>query len=155
MAFDVFISYATKDIKTVDRLKDQLESSAIVDVFTAEYTIKPGESISRKIFNAINRCDFFILFWSKHSKESEWVSRELDRARKLDKDILPVILTPSLKPPGFLRDIKYLKAEEDIDAALEWLQSNVIQKAMEKKQRNRAIAFIIAWAILAILFKDE
>lgn len=131
MTYKVFISYSTKDLETVNRIKSMLQHSSIA-VFVAEYSVKPGEPLPEKIIQAIKDCNLFILLWSSNSKESDWVPQEIGIAKSSDKAILPVVLEPNLALPGFIANLKYLNAYQEPEISLEWLQVNVFKKAEEK-----------------------
>lgn len=79
MAFRVFVSYSTKDQKMVERVRTVLADANAV-VFIADHSIKPGESLTNRISEAVRSCDIFLLLWSRHSKASEWVQHEVGQA---------------------------------------------------------------------------
>lgn len=62
-------------------------------------SIMVGDIFPDRIYDAIARCDRFMLFWSNNAKQSEWVSRELDIALEKGKRILPIRLdSTDLRP---------------------------------------------------------
>jgi len=67
MPYNVFISYSTKDFKTVEHVKQLLAGSGS-EVFVAEHSTPPGRSLAESISNAIKKCDMFILLCSKKFK---------------------------------------------------------------------------------------
>jgi len=71
--YNVFISYSTKDLHVVSKFKE-MQSVPVIDIFIAEYSLPPGSILDEEIIDAIRDCDLFILFWSRNSKKSEWVS---------------------------------------------------------------------------------
>ena len=79
-------------------------------------SLSPGERWERRLFAEIDNCDVFLLFWSHHAKQSEWVIREakyaLQRAKVAPEDqpleITPIVLeVPSPLPPESLKDIHF------------------------------------------------
>jgi hypothetical protein len=48
------------------------------------------------IFEHIEQCDLFLLFWSKAAKDSEWVRRETQRA--LDRQVASSGRLPEIRP---------------------------------------------------------
>ncbi len=135
MAFKVFISYSTKDLPIINHVKSILEGSSI-EVFIAEYSIKPGEALPVKIKTAIQSCDLFLLMWSNNSRESEWVSQEIGIATSGSKNIIPVVLEPNLHLPGFISHLKYLPVHKNPEVAMSWLRDNLFQKAAEKERND-------------------
>jgi len=109
MAYKVFISYATKDLLTVNHVK-RLLSDVSIEVYVAEYSALPGTVLDEAIIRAIESCDLFILLWSRHSKTSEWVQQEIGIATHAKKTIMPIVLEPNLNLPGFIQKLKYLAA---------------------------------------------
>src|SRR5436190_8021074 len=98
MAYKVFISYATRDLSLVDQFKHMLTyaSDGSIEVYIAEYSALPGVVLGKDIMQAIQFCDLFILFWSSHSKVSEWVPQEIGIAKQAQRVILPVVLEAGL-----------------------------------------------------------
>lgn len=152
MPYNIFISYSTKDIEKVNRIKAMLQHSAI-NVFVAEYSLLPGQSLSENIVAAINNCNLFILLWSGNAKESEWVPQEIGIAKSLSKTILPLVLEPGISLPGFISNLKYLNAYQNPEKALEWLQSNVFKSAEEKQKTDGIVWLGLGAAILWLVSK--
>jgi len=152
MAYRAFISYSTKDLPLVEMAK-QLLNQASIDVFVAEHSILPGESLMQNIISAIKSCDLFILLWSDNSKSSEWVSKEVSIARADGKLIIPVLLKKDLTLPSFMNGIKYLKAYEEPEKSLEQLQKLVLlhQQKQQQQQIQQSNAMMVL-GILAIIF---
>jgi hypothetical protein len=117
MDFKIFVSYSTKDLKQVELLKEQLANTP-VQLFIAENSVAPGESLSGKIQYAISTCDLFLLIWSKNAKKSDWVSQELGQAIALRKPVLPLVLDQERPPTGFVSDIKYIQMHNNVPDAL-------------------------------------
>lgn len=154
MAYEVFVSYATQDLGKVKGFLDQIGAHS-VRVFVAEHSVEPGESLEEEIFTAIEECDLFILFWSSHSKESDWVSREIDKARRESKRIIPVVLEHGVKPLGALADTKYLTAYENFGKAQRWLQDHVLERSRRQKQRENLVLLAVAWGLLALIGRGK
>jgi len=150
MAFRVFISYSTDDLQTVNEVKEALENQG-VEVFIAEYSVKPSQQLDPEIENAIRRTDLLVLLWSKHSTESAYVGAEIGYGKSLNRAILPIFLDEGLAAPPFLKDLKYLKAWTGRAQAISWIGS-FIEELVDKKQlRNSlllagALVFLV-WAL--------
>ncbi len=93
-----FVSYATPDRDEVLK-RVQVLRAARIECFQDLLDLEPGERWQRQLYLEIDRTDLFLLFWSRASKESEWVRRETDYALKrqngdpdADPEIHPVII---------------------------------------------------------------
>lgn len=131
MEFKIFVSYSTKDLEHVELLKAQL-SNTPVQLFIAEHSIIPGESLSGKITHAIATCDLFVVIWSKNAKKSDWVSQELGQALASHKPILPLVLDQEHAPTGFVSDLKYIPMYKNVDDALDEAKK-IMLDAYQKK----------------------
>jgi hypothetical protein len=61
---------------------------AHIEYFNDLLDLKPGEDWEPRLYEEIDRCDLFLLFWSNAARQSEWVRREVDYVlkRKGDND---------------------------------------------------------------------
>lgn len=112
----VFLSYASEDRIQV------LKAAQLLNVLKMKYfhdllTLAPGDRWEKKLFSEIEECDAFLLFWSRHAAQSQWVVKEAEYALKCSKDgspdrtleIVPIILEgpPPPLPPDSLREIHF------------------------------------------------
>ncbi len=92
-----FLSYASADRAAVIR-GAQLLRSVQIECFQDILDLDPGERWERRLYEAIEDSDLFLLFWSRAAKESSWVRREALHALacKLGEDdppeIKPIVL---------------------------------------------------------------
>jgi hypothetical protein len=110
-----FVSYSSADRKKVlERV--QMLGAVGIRYFQDVLDLDPGERWERKLYQRIDECDLFLLFWSSAAKESEWVRKEVDYAlaRKGGDDlappeIRPVILEgpPIVPPPSNLAHLHF------------------------------------------------
>jgi hypothetical protein len=72
---DFFVSYAAEDRSEVNR---RLQMLTLAGKRFPEETMDLDETQrwERKLYKAIDACDAVLLFWSSHSRQSEWVQRE-------------------------------------------------------------------------------
>ena len=77
--WDVFVSYATKDSRSVSHVVSDLESSGL-SVWQDVSAIQPGSRIREAINEGIQSSKSFLVFLSKRSTKSRWVLNELDAA---------------------------------------------------------------------------
>lgn len=94
-----FISYASEDRSEVEKRLQTLRALRI-DYFHDILSLEPGDRWERRLYEEIDRCDLFILFWSRAAGRSEWVAKEIDRAlgrRRSTPDELPDISPVALE----------------------------------------------------------
>ena len=110
-----FLSYASPDRAEVLKRAQALKA-VHVDFFKDLLSLEPGEIYPPRLYEEIDRCDLFLLFWSSHAKASRWVTDETDRAlaRRGGKpdappDIVPIVLEgpPVPAPPESWKDIHF------------------------------------------------
>lgn len=101
-----FVSYAAADrAKVIPRV--QMLRAVGIDYFQDILDLEPGARWEQKLYERIDSCDLFLLFWSSAAKESEWVMREVQYALKrkggddlAPPEIRPVIIEgPPIVPP--------------------------------------------------------
>jgi len=110
-----FLSYASPDRAEVFKRAQGLKAGG-TSFFNDLLSLDPGERWEKRLYQEIDRCDVFYLFWSSQAKESEWVMKETEYAlaRRMasangDPDIVPVIIEgpPPPSPPESLKDIHF------------------------------------------------
>jgi hypothetical protein len=78
-AQSAFASYASEDrLRVLDRLAEVRRSG--LDVFVDCLSLHPGEEWKPRLEQEIKSNDLFLLFWSAHAKQSEWVRWEWQTA---------------------------------------------------------------------------
>src|SRR5215831_11898894 len=87
-----FISYSRTDREYVVELAQALARAGVSTWY--DYEIQVGDQFPLRIQKAIDDCSAFILVLSPESVASKWVQRELARAARLDKPLLPLLLRP-------------------------------------------------------------
>ena len=110
-----FLSCAAHDYAEVIRQMPVLKAAGL-KCFLAYVNIESGEPWEEKLYEQIDGCDLFLLFWSSSAKSSEWVEREWRRAltRKgrnhlAAPEIVPVIIEgpPIPEPPEELTHLHF------------------------------------------------
>jgi hypothetical protein len=98
-----FASYSSKDAQTVARSLSTLAHWApTLDIFQDCLDLAPNETFKPQLEMEIGKRDVFLLFWSRHARDSKWVLWEFETARvKRGMDaILPMPLEdPAVAPP--------------------------------------------------------
>ncbi|MGA3407120.1 MAG: TIR domain-containing protein [Candidatus Bathyarchaeia archaeon] len=108
-----FLSHNKADKAFVRRLATDLRKKKI-EVWFDEWKIKPGDSISVSIEDALSKFHNFVLVMTPNSMKSRWVTRELSIAlyrhhssKGRQMKIIP-LLRMNCRIPLWLRDIKYI-----------------------------------------------
>ena len=72
-------------------------------------SLEPGDRWEKKLYENIDRCDLFLLFWSQAAKDSQWVLKEAEYALAhqqknsgSEPDLVPVVLEQNVLPPPSL-----------------------------------------------------
>jgi TIR domain-containing protein len=149
MAFSVFISYSTHDLANATALQSWVGSVG-AQPFVAQYSVGPGQPLSGAIVSAIQTCDLFLLLWSDHARDSDWVPQEIGIARGANKPIVPVVLHSGIELPGFIRELKYLELYKDPTAAVQSLCQD-IDTRMRQKDSDRLMLLGIVGGILLLV----
>jgi hypothetical protein len=76
-----FLSHAWQDRAEVIKFARALRA-ANIDFFQDILSLQPGDHWEERLFQEIDRCDVFYLFWSKHSAQSAMVRREAENAHE-------------------------------------------------------------------------
>ncbi len=111
----IFLCHSSRDKFFVRKLADALRSAG-VRAWIDEAEIRIGDSLSKKIGEALQDVDYVGVVLSTSSIESAWVQRELaaamDRELREEKVVLPILLE-RVEVPVFLRDKLYADFTED------------------------------------------
>ena len=112
MAFDTFISYASKDKPAADAACAVLERAGI-SCWIAPRDIKPGGEYGEAIIEAIDQCRVMVLIFSSSANDSRQVHREIERAVSKGVPIIPLRIEevlPTKSMEYFLGAIHWLGA---------------------------------------------
>ena len=151
--FKVFVSYSVHDLRNVSELQQSLIGTG-VEVFVAEHSVRPSESLSEKISVAIVACDLFVLLWSSNAQASQWVSQEIGKAHSLKKRILPLVFTEALPLPGFISGLKYIPVYLDPVVAMQRARALVLG-LLEKKKQAEALTLLAFGGIFLWAFSQK
>src|SRR5271157_51459 len=155
MAYNVFISYSSKNLHIVDWARSTLAQPGVTEVFAAEYSVLPSHVLNDAIIRAIRGCDLFVLLWSHDARTSDYVPQEIGIAVGCNKPILPVVMEENVTVPGFITNLKYLAAHKNWDGSFEWLAQFVHDNAT-KLQNAKALGALAVTILGGIwLFGDK
>lgn len=108
----IFISYAHKDFSKVKFMAQAYKAQG-VDYFLDRDYLKAGDIYPKKIQDYINSADLFVLCWSKHAAESDYVAKEKAQALSIAKNtnqqdgtltIHPISIVPRAELPDDMKD---------------------------------------------------
>lgn len=86
---EVFLSYSRKDVRIVRKL-GLIIRAAGVSPWRDEESIEPGQEWRVSIVASIKRCERMLVFWCRHSMNSDEVRNEYLKAIDERKRIVPV-----------------------------------------------------------------
>src|SRR5262245_37773136 len=91
--YDVFISYSRKDEGLIAPLLELLRLGK-KRVFRDVEELRPGDEWAKRINQALDDSDIFVLFWCCHAAKSRFVLSEIQRAIEPDrtKKVIPALL---------------------------------------------------------------
>jgi hypothetical protein len=92
--YDIFLSYAHADQKIVEPLVKTLRLGGN-RVFVDAEEIQPGDKWAERIEQAIHSCRTFVILGCCHSRDSEYVAKELYLAVEKGKRVVPMKLCSS------------------------------------------------------------
>jgi len=116
-----FITHSWKDIEFTRKLCQDLNDAGLNGFFD-ERSVRPGESIPKRIEQGIEQCDVYIPVLSPHALKSSWADWEIDMAIMMNREqgrphIIPVI-AEKCEVPRRLRHILYVDFVNRYDDAL-------------------------------------
>src|SRR5687767_9046393 len=112
MAFDVFISYSSKDKRAADAACEALEAQCI-RCWIAPRDVEHGRDWGESIIEGINASRIVVLIFSSNADSSPQVVREVERAASKGIPIIPIRIE-KLKPSASLE--LFLGASHWLDA---------------------------------------
>jgi len=100
----VFLSHTSSDKPFVRKLKGDLESHGVTEIWIDEAEIQLGDSLTKKIEEGLSKTKFICVVLSPGSIESNWVQKELEVAmnREITSGevvVLPIIIEQCELPP--------------------------------------------------------
>jgi TIR domain/SIR2-like domain len=120
----IFISHSHRDKEAVDLIAENL-ASAGHSIWIDRQQLQPGDSISSKIQEGLERADAIIFVISSNALRSEWVQREfvtvvLQQISKQQQRIIPIRLD-ECEVPSYLADRLYIDFASDFSGGLRTL----------------------------------
>jgi hypothetical protein len=135
---EVFISYeTTTGLSYASNLKKALERVGVT-AFVANEDIKKGTSDKTSIDAAISDCRYFVVVMTMVSLWSEEVSREIELANKLGKEIIPC--KPITVTRIFTKNLPFVSDLQQIDfESKEHLADQVVTEIINRDQQKVSV----------------
>jgi hypothetical protein len=146
----VFISYSHTNADFVEKLAFQLVK-ARAQVWIDRWELNVGDSLLRRIEEAVAGASALIVVLSKASVASEWCRKELTAALMRELEERRVVVMPVLIEdcdiPLFLRDKKYADFRTDFDTGLSDLLKGISRVTNDTRSHIVAPEWHTDWAI--------
>ena len=114
-----FVSYGSDDREYVERLVEHLRTSDVAS-WIDKAGIDYGDRWEKEIVSNIDSCSVFVVVMTPASEHSSWVMREIARAEKKSKPILPLLL----EGDEFFRlsDLQYEPVVGGVMPSTQWVE---------------------------------
>ncbi|HME51369.1 MAG TPA: TIR domain-containing protein [Candidatus Lokiarchaeia archaeon] len=76
-----FMSHSTKDFAWVQKVSKVIESWPGCKAWMCERDIYQGQNWMEAIYDGIEECNWYILFWSQNAQSSKWTMEEIEEAK--------------------------------------------------------------------------
>lgn len=117
---ELFISYARKDIETVDFIVKALVDKS-VNFWIDRTRIPPAAPWREACLDGVEKCDSLLFLLSPISAISPACAMELEYAVEFDKRIVPLLLSPTTQAHPALSRLNWLRFDLDEQLALNQL----------------------------------
>lgn len=115
----IFLSHTSIDKPFVEKLAVDLKAIGVA-VWYDKWEIKVGDSLTRKIEQGIQECEYLAIVLSPEAIQSEWVKNELGAAWAKQMQTKAVVVLPILyrncEIPPFLKDRRYADFSSDYNS---------------------------------------
>lgn len=146
----IFISYSHEDKRFVDRLAVQLVAHK-AKVWLDKWELHVGDSLIRRIQDAISGASALLVVLSRASAKSEWCKKELSAGLVRELEEMRVVVLPVLKEdceiPLFLRDKLYADFRHNFDEGLRTILESVAKITSNTLGRHEEPKCHMDWAI--------
>ena len=154
MAYNVFISYSTKNLHIVDWARSTLSQPSHIEVFAAEYSVMPSQVLNEEIEKAIRACDLFVLLWSHDARASDYVPQEIGIAKGCNKKILPIVMEEGVPVPAFISNLRYLPAHRNWEGSFMWL-TNFVRANATNLQHAKILGALVTTLVGGIFLFNQ
>ena len=116
LPLEVFISYSRRDAALIDRLDHDLQDNGY-RTWIDRSALVGGREWRRDLLTSIQRAPLTLVALSPESVASPYCAMEYQRALKLKRGVLPILLAPCAIPPA-LAHIQVIDCSQDYAAGL-------------------------------------
>jgi len=113
--FDVFLSYSRADSARVMALRDELQKLGYRVFFDVD-SIDPATNWKKRLETAIGASRTLVLCWSEHTRGSEYIAYEYQRADALHKTVYPWKLDHA-PLPSMIADRNAITLQDPVEVA--------------------------------------
>jgi len=135
----IFLSYASEDIKITENLRGDLEAAGFT-VWRDKEKLKGGDRWTKRIAEAIKASSHVVVVWSPNAAQSDFVAGECLKAQEINAEIIPLIIEQE-PLPVYVLNRQYIDSTEiGYAAGLQRLLSDLgksveeIRPIVEKQQ---------------------
>lgn len=121
----IFVSYARVDKPICIQL---VETLSVHDIWY-DQRLYAGQHWWKEILRRLDWCEIFIYLISLESLDSEYCRKELDIARRIGREIIPIIIQNDIELPSDLNELQYIDMSKGFSAANVALLLNSILNA--------------------------
>lgn len=127
----VFLAYPSEQKELAKNIAHDLKENG-VKVWLDENELKPGDSISNKISNALKESQWVIYIPPENGSPNRWIEKEIKLAKESEKNrqrsfIIP-IKTLAGTIPDFLKDRMWVDFSEDYQSGIQTLLGGIIRE---------------------------
>jgi hypothetical protein len=131
----VFISYSHADSTFAAKFAERLRSSKIAHFRDVEF-IDWGEDIPDRVHDALEKATHLVVLISPGSEDSQWVAYEMGYAKGRKVTVVPYLLHPKMKLPGFISSLRYLQSPDDERKFITSLRASQLRGSTPLVQRT-------------------
>ena len=147
-AAEVFISYARVDGALAEWLRDQLIASGYA-AYLDRHDIKPGEPWRERLTALIETADAVLFLLSPRSIQSEACAWEVSEAERLNKRILPIVLSDvdDKQVPGGVRRLNYvhMRNQAEVATGMPQVTAWLVEDLAWVREHTRLLRIAIRW----------
>ncbi|HBG49944.1 MAG TPA: hypothetical protein DDW90_10685 [Cyanobacteria bacterium UBA9971] len=154
MGLEIFISYSSIDLNTIETIIKPLKEQEGVNIFCAEYSLNPGQKISNTIIQKISNSDLFMLFHSANASDSSYVQQEIGIAKANNKTIIPILLD-STSLDGMLEDINYINLSDPDKRDQEMSRFYHYISAKKQSKKKTQLLGVLGFLAIGIMILSE
>ena len=132
----VFISYSHSDKAFAAAFAERLKRAGVPHFIDVE-SIDWGEDIPDRIHEALEQSTHLVVLISPGSEQSQWVAYEMGYGRGSSKVLVPYLLHPSMRLPGFISSKRCLKSAKEERKFISRLQRLLKSSAKPKAKVSR------------------